>query len=146
MDLAGALAQGGALLDELDDGDALERRARQLLAVACREASCMIVAASPPAERLVGAALALGGGAVRGWTSGADPTVLVCDVMLASGESLIRVATRLRRQGAERVVALVFSDPFGWGRARVPGVDALVVIEHEVQHGSEARQALSLVS
>jgi hypothetical protein len=131
MVLADALARGEVLLAELDDGVALERHATQLLRVLFDEPGAYLLAASPPAERLVGAALILAHGGVSGWRPGPARTAVICDVMLASGDSLTRAAARVRRQGADRVVAVVLSDPWGWAQVRVPDVDSIFVLEAE---------------
>jgi hypothetical protein len=117
------------LLSELADSAGLQRQAQRLIDAIDPHDLTGLVAASPQAERIVGAVDVLSAGRVSMWSPGSTQTVVICDVMLASGESIRRVARRVRRQGAEEVRAVVISDPWHGGQGRIPEVDKLIVLE-----------------
>jgi hypothetical protein len=110
-DLLSVLVAGEHNVDVLADGRVLGSLARAVLEQARASGADVLVAASPSAERLVGAALMLAPDAVRGlrfeeWVSTED-VVLVIDVNLASGTAMATTARQVRRQGAQRVLGAV---------------------------------------
>jgi hypothetical protein len=110
-DLLSVLAMGEHNIDALADGRALGFLAQAVLKQAHDGGADVLVAASPSAERLVGAALMLAPDTLRGLRSAervsADDVVLVIDVNLASGTSMATTARQVRRQGAQRVLGAV---------------------------------------
>lgn len=110
-DLLGVLAAGERNIDILADGRVLSSLAHAVVAQAQERGAAVLVAASPPAERLVGAALMLSPDTVRGLraseTVPADQVVLVIDVNLASGTAMATTARRVRSQGALQVLGAV---------------------------------------
>lgn len=110
-DLLSVLAVGEHNVDVLADGRALGSLARAVLKHAQDVGADVLVAASPSAERLVGAALMLAPDSVRGLRSAEsvseEDVVLVIDVNLASGTSMATTARQVRRQGAQRVLGAV---------------------------------------
>lgn len=111
-DLLGVLAAGERNVDILADGRVLSSLANAVVAQAQEHGAAVLVAASPPAERLVGAALMLAPDTVRGLRGSeavpADQVVLVIDVNLASGTAMATTARRVRGQGAGQVLGAVF--------------------------------------
>lgn len=110
-DLLGVLAAGERNIDILADGHVLSSLAHAVVAQAQERGAAVLVAASPPAERLVGAALMLAPDTVRGLRGSeavpADQVVLVVDVNLASGTAMAMTARRVRSQGARQVLGVV---------------------------------------
>jgi hypothetical protein len=141
-DLLGLVATGQHNTDILADGHALGTLAQAVLQRARVEGADVLVAASPSAERLVGAALMLAPDSLRGlrsgeWVSG-DDVVLVIDVNLASGTSMATMARRVRRLGAQHVVGAVMhflSDKAP--SARDCGLDMLSIFGASPEHASQ---------
>jgi predicted phosphoribosyltransferase len=110
-DLLSVLVAGERNVDVLADGRILGSLARAVLERAQQDGADVLVAASPSAERLVGAALMLAPDAVRGLRSeesvSKDDVVLVIDVNLASGTSMATAARQVRRRGAQHVLGAV---------------------------------------
>jgi hypothetical protein len=110
-DLLSVLSLGEHNVDVLADGRALGSLARAVLKHAQDGGADVLVAASPSAERLVGAALMLAPDTLRGLRSAEsvseNDVVLVIDVNLASGTSMATTARQVRRQGAQRVLGAV---------------------------------------
>jgi hypothetical protein len=110
-DLLSVLAAGEHNVDVLADGRVLGVLARAVLKHAQEGGADVLVAASPSAERLVGAALMLAPDTLRGLRSAEsvsqDDVVLVIDVNLASGTSMATTARQVRRQGAQHVLGAV---------------------------------------
>jgi len=130
--LLAALDQGRANVRDLDDPAALRGHADALLMVRhSRFSGFGFYAASPNAERLIGAAMML------------DPTVcadgsghtLIVGVNIASGTQIARAATRLRESGNEGVLVGVVLNALieDWQREQaswtVPEVDVLLVLD-----------------
>lgn len=110
-DLLSLVATGERNADILADGHALSWLAQAVLKQAHDEGADVLVAASPSAERLVGAALMLAPDKLRGLRSAesvsGDDIVLVIDVNLASGTAMATAARRARKLGARHVVGAV---------------------------------------
>jgi hypothetical protein len=110
-DLLSVLVAGEHNVDVLADGWVLGSLARSVLEQAREGGADVLVAASPSAERLVGAALLLAPDLLRGLRSAecisAEDVVLVIDVNLASGTAMATTAREVRRQGAHRVLGAV---------------------------------------
>jgi hypothetical protein len=134
---------GGALVSSLDRSSVLRALAQQLVAVAHAEGCAVLSAASGPGERLVGAALALGGDCDDA-PDGAG-TAVICDVVVASGSSLAAAAARARRAGAARVVAAVVRDMRPAGAPLPPGVDELVLLDVPAAGTADAVGRLTVV-
>jgi predicted phosphoribosyltransferase len=110
-DLLSLLAAGERNVDVLADGHALGLLAQAVLKHAQAEGADVLVAASPSAERIVGAALMLAPDRLRGLRSAEavsdDDVVLLIDVNLASGTAMATTARRVRKLGARHVVGAV---------------------------------------
>jgi hypothetical protein len=110
-DLLSMLVEGEQNVDVLADGHALGSLAHAVLRQAQEGGAHVLVAASPSAERLVGAALMLAPDGLRGLRFeepvSKDDVVLVIDVNLASGTAMATTARQVRRQGAQRVLGAV---------------------------------------
>jgi NAD(P)-dependent dehydrogenase (short-subunit alcohol dehydrogenase family) len=110
-DLLSVLVAGEHNVDVLTDGHALSSAAQAVLRHAQAGGADVLVAASPFAERIVGATLMLAPDTLRGLRSeesvSADDVVLVIDVNLASGTNMATTARQVRRQGAQRVLGAV---------------------------------------
>jgi len=116
------------LLHELDEGSTLRSLGAAMARAAFSVGCTSILGASAPAERLVGAAL-LEDLRMRGWRGGVEPVALF-DVTLASGASLATAARRVRALGAKWVIAVVVQDLVGMTQGAVPGVDRILVLNH----------------
>jgi phosphoribosylpyrophosphate synthetase len=119
-------------ISQLAEPAALQGLAERVVEFARARRVTSLLAASPVAERLVGAVLVAkpGAGAEQHDHETGDAVVLLVDVNLASGTSLSRAARRARRDGADRVLAVVLhrlaesqldADDYG--------VDELVVLD-----------------
>jgi hypothetical protein len=110
-DLLSLVVAGDRNIDVLADGHALGSLAHAVLKQAQDGGADVLVAASPSAERLVGAALMLAPDKLRGLRSAefvsADDVVLVIDVNFASGTAMATAVRRVRRLGAQHVVGAV---------------------------------------
>ena len=103
MDLVDLLNRGSETAAGLDDADCLHKAAEQFLGAYAAFDGYDVVAASPIAERVLGAAMML-----RPKLSGAGrgPTVIF-DVNIASGTLMARAARRLRHAGnSEELVGI----------------------------------------
>jgi hypothetical protein len=131
-DLLGLLNVGEQNISRLADPTALRHAAAQVVEFARSRGVTSIYAASPAAERVVGAALVTGPQEVEGpkaRASDAKPVALVVDVNLASGTALAHAARRVRRAGVDHVLAAVLHQL----TPKTPGpedcfVDELVVL------------------
>jgi hypothetical protein len=134
MDL---VVRGAQLMDGLGDPSVLREYAVAVRAAALAAGSPLLLASSSPGDRLVGAALMLGAGRIRGWRPG-DTRVALCDVALTSGASLSAASAHVRALGACHVTALVLNN-LG-GLSEVSGVDEIVELRPEgravVEQGS----------
>jgi hypothetical protein len=127
-----AINNGRANVKELDDPTALRRRVADLTMIRqTRFAGHGLYAATPHAERLIGAAMMLDR-TIR--ADGVGDTVIV-GVNIASGTQIARAATRLRESGNRGVlVGVVFNaliqkwhyDVDAW---RVSEVDELLIVD-----------------
>jgi hypothetical protein len=110
-DLLSVLVAGEHNVDVLADGRALGSLAQAVLEQAEQGGADVLVAASPSAERLVGAALMLAPDTLRGLrfaeSVSTDDVVLVIDINLASGTAMATTARQVRRQGAQHVLGAV---------------------------------------
>jgi orotate phosphoribosyltransferase len=109
--LLGLLTTGERNVEALADPGALRWVAQHISALARERGITDLVAASPAAERIVGAALVMA--AKMSQQSGASgvgesgQAVLVVDVNLASGTAMAEAARRLRQRGAGHVDGVV---------------------------------------
>lgn len=110
------------LLEFLNSAAALRAAAEALVEASARAKTTVVMAASAPGERVIGAAIVLADGELRGWVPG-DEEVALFDVALTSGASLASAAARARNLGATQVHAFVLTN-LG-GHETVPGVDAI---------------------
>lgn len=121
-------------VNELSDRGRLREAASQVALVANSYGMTRLVAASPAAERLVGAALLMTPGlrALMYSQGGLDldgEPVLVVDVNLASGTGMANAARRARQAGAGRVAgAALHALPHAVGPVEC-GVDALEILQ-----------------
>lgn len=91
-------------------GAGLLTAAERLVAFAVDRGCDRIVAASPAAERLVGAALMRGQGVIRALTAGEEPDgikAVVVDLVVAGAASVETVRDRLVASGAAHVETVV---------------------------------------
>lgn len=93
--------------DELAEPAVLRAYAESLLSYARDRRLTSLLAATPTAERLIGAALVLDGDYTCAVAREGSAPALVVDINLASGTSLARAAERARRLGATRVDGVV---------------------------------------
>lgn len=96
MDLLDLINKGADTAEALDHGANLRESAEDFLAVLARFDGYSVVAASPHAERILGAAMMLNPSLQAG-TSGTS--VVVFDVTVASGTLMARAAQRVRDGG-----------------------------------------------
>lgn len=110
-DLLSVLVTAAHNTDVLADGRTLGSLGQVVREYATSCGADVLVAASPSAERLVGAALMLAPDTLRGLRSSEaisdKDVVLVIDVNLASGTAMATTARQVRRQGAEHVLGVV---------------------------------------
>jgi hypothetical protein len=130
-DLLDAVEAAQQNIQRLADPVELQNVAGQLVEFARSSGARSVMAASPAAERLVGALLSSGDefvGVTR-CLSAADPVLLV-DVNLASGTSLAQAARLVRESGAVRVLAIVLHQlTAATAGAADCGVDVLNVLD-----------------
>lgn len=122
-------------IGRLDDPSILREAATQVAELAASRGATHLVAASPYAERIVGAAMSMqvsflcGGMFARPDNGLGGRTVLVVDVTLASGTSMAHAARRARRSGASRVDGVVLHMVAGAVGREECGVDELSVLD-----------------
>lgn len=100
MDLVSIMQRGSAVVRENDAADHLRRWAEALVRAASEYEGFGVVAASPQAERVLGAAMML---APTMHGDGSGPSI-VFDLNYASGTMLARAARRLRDRGNESLL------------------------------------------
>lgn len=119
-------------VDRLADPQNLRSAAERISQVAVEQGATYLLAASPEAERLVGAALLCSPNlraVVQKLLVGQEnDAVMIVDVNLASGTSIARAARRARRSGAVQVVGTVLHMADGAVGASECQVDRLTVI------------------
>jgi hypothetical protein len=135
-----AAVYGQSLVSSLDDFETLTGYAGAIATIARNEGPAGLLAASGPAERLVGSAIAVAGGAAHGWQPGRSETAILCDIVLASGSSCTEAAAKARHRGATRVVAVVIQDLFGSSDCGLDGIDEIHVL---TQRGFVANSGLA---
>lgn len=107
VDLMSILTRGSAAVQENDSADDLRRCAQALVRAASAYEGFGVVAASPQAERVLGAAMMLDPAMRAG---GGGPSI-VFDLNYASGTMLARAARRLRDCGNESPLVGVVLNP-----------------------------------
>lgn len=107
MDLVSIMNRGSAVVRENDAADHLRRWAEALVRAAYAYEGYGVVAASPQAERVLGAAMMLAP-TMHGDSSGPS---IVFDVNYASGTLLARAARRLRDHGNESPLVGIVLNP-----------------------------------
>ncbi|WBC01126.1 hypothetical protein [Micromonospora sp. WMMA1976] len=128
------VASSERYVNELSDGQKLRAAATRIVSVATSSGATHLLAASPAAERLVGAALLVSPGLRALMYAQADmdvigQQVLVVDVNLASGTGIANAARRARQAGARRVAAAALHAlPSAVGPDEC-GVDSLEIVE-----------------
>ncbi len=112
MDLVSIMNRASAVVRENNAADHLRRSAEALVSAASAYEGFGVVAASPQAERVLGAAMMLAP-AMHGDSSGPS---IVFDVNFASGTLLARAARRLRDRGNQSpLVGIVLNPLFDAG-------------------------------
>lgn len=113
----------------------LELSARKLADVARSGGFHVLFGASPVADRLVGACVALASGRLEAFDPhrGGMSKVLLVDAACAGPLSLTRAATLARRLGVHQVGAAVFDATFSAGS--IGGVDELFFVDVATQDG-----------
>lgn len=131
MDLVGIINRGSEVVLENNAANHLRRCAEALVSAASAYEGFGVVAASPQAERVLGAAMMLAP-KMHGYSDGPS---IVFDINYASGTLLARAARRLRDRGnASPLIGIVLN----------PLIDAnteIVVTELDCVH-VESRRAL----
>lgn len=107
MDLACIMNRGSAVIRQNDAGVHLRRSAEALLRAASAYEGFGVVAASPQAERVLGAAMMLEP-SMHGNSNGPS---IVFDVNYASGTLLARAARRLRDRGNQSPLVGIVLNP-----------------------------------
>ncbi|MGW0944080.1 phosphoribosyltransferase [Streptomyces sp. NPDC002623] len=130
-DLLAAVGTAQTNIDQLAQPAELRAAAERVVELAKSSGAFTVLAASPVAERLVGAVLQVSS-ALRSLTA-KSPTagnVLIVDVNLASGTAVAQAARLARKAGAEHIHAAVLHQltPVT-ARAADCGVDELTVLE-----------------
>jgi predicted phosphoribosyltransferase len=129
--LLGLLTAGERNVQALADPGTLRWVAEQISSHARERGITDLVAASPAAERIVGAAVVMARASrqSRAGVEGLGQAVLVVDVNLASGTAMAETARRLRQSGAgqvDGVVLHVLGDAVG---PQECGLDTLEVLQ-----------------
>jgi hypothetical protein len=108
-DLLELMTTGERNISQLTDPAALRNAATKVLEFAQARGVTSLLAASPAAERVVGAALVTRpeGLDMTAQVAALGPITLVVDVNLASGTAVAHAARRARRAGAGQVLAAV---------------------------------------
>lgn len=107
MDLVGIINRGSAVVLENNAANHLRRCAEALVSAVSAYEGFGVVAASPQAERVLGAAMMLAP-TMHGYSDGPS---IVFDVNYASGTLLARAARRLRDRGNEAQLIGVVLNP-----------------------------------
>ncbi|WP_369187248.1 hypothetical protein [Streptomyces sp. R08] len=132
-DLLAAVGAAQTNIDRLARPDALRAAAEEISKVAHASGAQALLAASPVAERLVGAVLSITDDLVNldSYLRG-NQRVLIVDVNFASGTAVAQAARTARNAGAQYIQAAVLHQltPVTAG-ANACGVDDLVVLSDE---------------
>jgi hypothetical protein len=113
MDILDVIIRGARSVADNDDSTSLRHSAEQFLRVYARFHGYRVVAASPQAERVLGAAMMLSP-EIRGGVYG---HTVIFDVNIASGTLLARAARRLRDSGnRDRLVGIALHSLVGEAR------------------------------
>jgi hypothetical protein len=136
MDLLDLLNSSSQLAADLDDAVCLQKAAEEFLGAYAAFDGYDVVAASPVAERVLGAAMMLRpalSGSARGRT-------VIFDVNIASGTLMARAARRLRHAGnSAQLVGIALHSLIGGGLdEKGLGELAELVIAHVPDETSEA--------
>lgn len=107
MDLVGIMNSGSAIVRENDEAQCLRQCAEALVNAVSTYKGFGVVAASPHAERVLGAAMMLNP-TMHGHSSGPS---IVFDVNYASGTMLARAAVRLRNRGNQSPLIGIVLNP-----------------------------------
>ncbi|MCQ4118718.1 hypothetical protein [Rhodococcus tibetensis] len=139
MDILDIVNRGSKSVENLDDSLRLRSAAYDLLRVYEHFGGFSVYAASPQAERVLGAAMMIEPAVCAG---GSGDTVIV-DVNIASGTLMARAARRLRDNGnAGRLVGIALHSLVGdYERWHVPELSELVVVDPHGEPCSIGRQA-----
>lgn len=150
MDILAILNRGSDTIAALDQPVHLQRAARCFLDTTKRFESFTVVAASPPAERVLGAAMMLRSSLQSGHGGG---RTVILDVNIASGTMLARAARNLRAAGnADELIGIVLhslvSPTSGWDLREfseliVADHPALCSVERKHLDGSDDRVVLA---
>ncbi|MFZ3560797.1 phosphoribosyltransferase [Streptomyces sp. BH055] len=130
-DLLDAVDAAHNNIERLTDPGALRDAAEQVITVARQCGAQAVLAASPVAERLVGALLSSCSDLVSlsSQAAVASQNVLIVDVNLASGTTVAQAARHARSRGARRIHAVVLHQLTAVAaQAADCGVDALDVL------------------
>lgn len=130
-DLLEAVDAAHSNIERLADPGALRAATEQVMAFARQCGARSVLAASPVAERLVGALLTSSSGLVGLSPQAAEASlsVLIVDINLASGTTVAQAARRARIAGARHVNAVVLHQLTAVAaQAADCGVDALSVL------------------
>ncbi|MFJ3146454.1 phosphoribosyltransferase [Streptomyces halstedii] len=130
-DLLDAVDTAHSNIERLTDPGALRDATEQVIAVARQCGAQAVLAASPVAERLVGALLSSCSDLVSlsSQAAAASQNVLIVDVNLASGTTVAQAARHARSRGARRIHAVVLHQLTAVAaQAEDCGVDALDVL------------------
>jgi phosphoribosylpyrophosphate synthetase len=130
-DLLDAVDTAHGNIERLTDPVALREATEQVITVARQCGAQAVLAASPAAERLVGALLSSCSDLISlpSQATVASQTVLIVDVNLASGTTVAQAARHARSRGARHVHAVVLHQLTAVAaQAEDCGVDALDVL------------------
>ncbi len=146
MDMFEVLERGTRAVAEHDSYAALRQSAESVLEVLASRPAHGVIAASPAAERVLGAVMMLSPDVLVG----SAPNVVVFDVNFASGTTLARTADRLLRSGHDgMIVAVAIHALTEQTPASIEGVDELVILDgsapgHETAESRDHRFLVAL--
>ncbi|NKR92255.1 hypothetical protein GS483_08975 [Rhodococcus hoagii] len=138
MDILDVLNRGTRRVEELNETIRLRSAANAFLAAYGQFDGFGVVAASPQAERVLGAAMML----CPRLTGDGNGKTVILDVNIASGTLIAQAARRLRDHGnTHQLVGLVLNtlvdDRTTWD---IPGLSDVVIVDHEFARDSVAGQ------
>lgn len=126
MDLVDVLHAGDTEVQVLGTSGSLEAAARRLVQALRQQNVWAVLAASPQAERVLGAAMIIESRLQAG-VSG--PGVVVFDVNVASGTLMARTADRARRAGAMHVFGVALHSLMHPPTPQDCGLDDMLVLQ-----------------
>lgn len=137
-DLLAAVGIAQSNIDRLARPDELRAAAEEITKVARAGGAQALLAASPVAERLVGAVLSITNSLVNvGGLPSGNKRVLIVDVNLASGTAVAQAARTARNAGAQYVQAAVLHQLTSvTASAAACGVDDLIVLS-SMEHSDD---------